>query len=134
MRKKTTTTHTEACEGISHSPHIHPPSRAAEITNHTTQIKSPARLPQQTIFRNTFLGLCSPQTRLIMNGLYSDSHGPLTWESMRNDGKYNRFHFMTLYEMTELGIRNLESPCPRRQTATVGLSIVADSSWKAKGL
>ena len=58
-------------------------------------------------FRNIFLGLCSPQIQLITNGLYSEEHGILTWESMRNDKKYNDFHFMVLVlKMTELRIRS----------------------------
>ena len=65
-------------------------------------------------FRNIFLGLCSPQIQLITNGLYSEEHSILTWESMRNDEKSNNFHFMVLVlNMTELRIRSPQNPHPR---------------------
>ena len=53
----------EALERISHSPHIHPWSWAAEITNHTTQIKRLSQLPQRKPFQKYILrALFSPNT------------------------------------------------------------------------
>lgn len=74
--------------------------------------------------RNTFLGLCSPQTLLIVNGLYSEEHGMLTWESTRNYEKYNTLHFMVLYENDRTGSQKPGSPHPRWLAATLGLSIM----------
>ena len=113
----------EAWERISHSPHIHPWSWAAEITNHTTQIKRLSHsFHRGNHFRNIFLGLCSPQIQLITNGLYSEEHSILTWESMRNDEKYNNFLFMVLVlKMTEVRIRSPQNPHPRWSCCRSGL-------------
>ena len=59
-----------------------------------------------------------------MNGLYSEEHGILTWESMRNYEKDNTLHFMVLYENDRTGNQKPGSPHARWLAATLGLSIM----------